>query len=340
MPSSRSRPPARSGAGDADRVVRSGPPGGGPDRVGALAAITVLVLIIVMAAGCATAADPGATSGAGTSVSTAVVVPEVHSGPQGEVGQFVVKCAFSHAGPDDPIVHPGHHGASHRHDFFGNTATDSASTAATLIGGDTSCNQRLDTAAYWAPSLLDHGEPVTPLGAIAYYRPAPGVDLAALTPYPTGLKMVSGDPVASEPQPVEIAGWSCGTSSDVRSTPPECAPSSPLRVRITFPDCWNGHDLDSADHRAHVTRSQDGRCPASHPVLMPQLTLAVRYPISGAGHDLTLASGSMLTAHADFLNAWDEHELTDQVRLCLRRGVVCSVASNRAEDEPQDAPPA
>ncbi len=70
---------------------------------------------------------------------------------------------------------------------------------------------------------------------------------------------------------------------------------------------------------------------------MPQLTLTVRYPVSGDGHDLMLASGPTYTVHADFLNAWDETELTSQVDLCLHRNLVCSVASNRAEDEPQDS---
>ncbi len=309
-----------------------------PSRRPAAIVLIAAGVLGALVTGCRTGgadADAGAALG---STTTDVVVPAVHSGPQGDTAQFVVKCAFSHAGPDDPIVHPGHHGASHRHDFFGNTGTDSESTAASLVGGETSCTQRLDTAAYWAPSLIDHGEPVTPLGAIAYYRPAPGVDQTTLTPYPTGLKMVSGDPVAQEPQPVEIAGWACGTSSDVQSSPPVCPAAAPLRVRITFPDCWDGRNLDSADHRAHVTRSQQGTCPSSHPVLLPQLTLVVRYPISGDGHDLTLASGATITAHADFLNAWDEHELTDQVTMCLRRGLVCSVASNKAEDEPQDSP--
>ena len=68
---------------------------------------------------------------------------------------------------------------------------------------------------------------------------------------------------------------------------------------------------------------------------MPQLTLTVRYPISGAGHDLTLASGPTFTVHGDFFNAWDEQALTSQIDLCLHRSVVCSVASNRAEDVPQ-----
>jgi hypothetical protein len=273
-----------------------------------------------------------ATTGASTAPpATAAVVPEVHRGPQGDSGQFVVKCGFSHAATDDPIVHPGHAGASHRHDFFGNVATTSTSTAGSLLGGDTTCNHRLDAAAYWAPSLIDHGEPVTPLGSVIYYRPAPGVDPTTLVPYPTGLMMLSGDSTSTTPQPVEIAGWACGVSSDLRSQPQECAPTSPLQVRITFPDCWDGTRLDSPDHRAHVTYSQGGRCPEAHPVVMPQLTVTVRYPIAGPGHELTLASGSTFGAHADFLNAWDEHELTKQVDLCLHRDVVCNVASNRGQ---------
>jgi hypothetical protein len=143
--------------------------------------------------------------------------------------------------------------------------------------------------------------------------------------------MLSGDSTSTTPQPVEIAGWACGVSSDLRSQPQECEPTSPLQVRITFPDCWDGTRLDSPDHRAHVTYSQGGHCPEAHPVVMPQLTVTVRYPIAGPGHELTLASGSTFGAHADFLNAWDEHELTQQVNLCLHRDVVCNVASNRGQ---------
>ena len=28
-----------------------------------------------------------------------------------------------------------------------------------------------------------------------------------------------------------------------------------LLLRVTFPDCWNGEDLDSEDHRSHMARS-------------------------------------------------------------------------------------
>jgi hypothetical protein len=290
-------------------------------------------LAILGAAGALVVGGCATTSASSVPPSTADVaaVPAVHRGPQGDSGQFVVKCGFSHSAMNDPIVHPGHAGASHRHDFFGNVATNSASTAASLLGGETTCNLRLDAAAYWAPSLIDHGEPVTPLGSVIYYRPAPGVDPTTLVPYPTGLMMLSGDPTATAPQPVEIAGWACGVSSDLSSEPSDCDPASPLQVRITFPDCWDGTRLDSPDHRAHVTYSRHGRCPASHAVVMPQLTVTVRYPIAGPGHELELASGPILGAHADFLNAWDEEERSEQVHLCLHRSAVCNVVSNRGQ---------
>jgi len=315
-----------------------------PRRSGGRVALTLSLVVVLAATACA--ADPGASplppssvrdgssdaSGSSGSSTAGGSVPSMHLGPQGRVAQFAVECGFSHAASDDPIVHPDHHGASHRHDFFGNRETDANSTAASLLGKTTTCNHQLDTASYWAPSLLDHGQPVTPLGSVAYYRPAPGVDPTTLQAYPAGLMMIAGDGNAVGPQPVEVAAWSCGVSSELESEPAECPTSSPLRVRITFPDCWDGHSIDSADHRSHVTRSAAGRCPDSHPVAMPQLTFHILYPVSGPGHDLSLVTGALTTAHADFLNAWDQAELIKEVELCLHRNVVCNVVSNRAED--------
>lgn len=290
------------------------------------------VVIIAILAAVTTAV--GRSQGA-SSAPAPDAVAAIHLGPQGDVPQFVVKCGYSHTATDDPIVHFAMAGMSHSHDFFGNRTTNDASTAKSLTGGATTCNQRLDAAAYWAPTVFDHGVPVTPLGLVAYYRPAPGVDPASLQPFPAGLKMLAGNSMADGPQAIEVAAWTCGSSSDLQTSPPDCPADTPLRVRLTFADCWDGQHLDSDDHRAHVAASVDGHCPKSHPVPMPQLTLTVRYPISGAGHDLTLASGPTFTVHGDFFNAWDEKALTSQIDLCLHRSVVCSVASNRAEDVPQ-----
>src|SRR5690349_9233817 len=69
-------------------------------------------------------------------------IASIHTGPQGTVPQFVVKCGFSHVASNDPIVHPGMTGMSHSHDFFGNRGTNADSTPASLLGGATTCNKQ------------------------------------------------------------------------------------------------------------------------------------------------------------------------------------------------------
>ena len=85
--------------------------------------------------------------------------------------------------------------------------------------------QALDTAAYWAPALLDGaGEPVEPLRSVAYYRAGRGVDPASVVAFPAGLQMVAGNADATEPQPTSVVAWSCGTGA-VRA----------VRARISTP---------------------------------------------------------------------------------------------------------
>jgi Domain of unknown function (DUF1996) len=284
---------------------------------------------LVLVSACGGASPNGSAAPDDTPGVSPVRLSPTEPGPQGRVPQFVVECAYSHSGPNDPIVHPNHSGRSHLHQFFGNTTTDAASTVESLADGGTTCDQHLDLASYWAPALLDHGAEVVPLTAVAYYRPGVGVDPATVEPYPYGLKMLGGDQVATRPQPLDIVAWSCGTGSARSAAPPTCPEGRPLRVAISFPDCWDGDNLDSPDHVTHVARSEGGACPDSHPNAVPQLLLTITYPVTGTGHDLSLASGSVLTGHADFLNAWDEDKLRTEVTSCIHRGLTCGVASNR-----------
>ena len=258
--------------------------------------------------------------------------PARHLGPQGRAGQFVTDCGYSHSAPDDPIVFPGQSGMSHEHDFFGNTSTNAESTIESLLKADTTCQKQRDTAAYWAPQLRDHGKAITPVKSVAYYRAALGVDPKLLVPYPEDLRIIAGDMTATEPLSADLAGWACGVSSTHDASPPQCPDSAPLRAVITFPDCWDGVNTDSADHKSHMANSFEGLCPSTHPVHVPQLTFAVAYPISGTGHDLTLASGSTYGIHADFINSWDQAGLENEIKLCLNRDVVCGLSSNRDED--------
>ena len=260
------------------------------------------------------------------------VGPERHTGPQGRVGQFVVTCRYSHSGPNDPIVHFGHAGRSHRHDFYGAVGTDARSTPDDLVRQRTTCDKLPDTAAYWHPTLYDGAADVVPRSIAAYYRAAPGVAPTEVQPYPFGIAIIAGDATATTPRPGEAAGWVCGSSTDLKAAPPSCPVSAPLHMVLTFQDCWDGRHLDSVDHQSHVAYSARGKCPASHPVHVPQLSVTVNFGLSGVGHDLRLASGNVYSAHGDFLNAWDPAGLEREVNGCIHRDVVCELASNREEE--------
>ncbi len=242
-------------------------------------------------------------------------------------GRFIVECSYSHSAPDDPIVWPGEPGRSHLHDFFGNTEVDAFSTAASLEGADTTCAQRQDRASYWAPSLFRGDEQIRPNSSDAYYRAAPGVDPTTVQPYPFGLVMISGDATSAEAQSTDVVGWGCGRNPRLAPEPQVCGRGSPLMLHVFFQDCWDGRSLDSEGHQRHVARSEEGACPASHPVQLPQLEFVVQYPVWGDPAELRLASGQPFTAHADFLNVWGPEKLANEVAHCIGLDAVCGVPS-------------
>ncbi|MCB1001539.1 MAG: DUF1996 domain-containing protein [Acidimicrobiales bacterium] len=302
-------------------------------RRASLAVLTIALAVVPSTlAGCSD--DESAHAGHGDHATTAApgdAPDRVIAGPQGAVAQFVVECGFSHAAFDDPIVHPGEPGASHLHVFFGNDGTDAFSTVESLAGGGTTCNQSLDLASYWAPALIRDGVVQTPVKSVAYYRAGIDVAPATVEPYPYGLRMVAGDMHATDAQPLAVVAWTCGAGSLREAVPPACPAERNLRLLVTFPDCWNGVDLDSDDHVSHVAYSHRGACPSTHPVPVPQLQFSVEYPVTGSIDGLELSSGGLLTGHADFYNAWDEARLAREVRNCLHRDVVCGVASGRTD---------
>lgn len=263
-----------------------------------------------------------------------IAAPTRWIGPQGGFGQFVAECLYSHSGEVDPIVWPGTVGRSHRHDFYGATTTDQNSTPDSLRAGGTTCDKPGDNAAYWQPTLYDGDTAVQPVAIHAYYRAAPGIAPVSVHTFPDGLMMLAGDPFAAKPQPGEAAGWSCGVRMDLSDTPPDCPETAPLVMVLTFPDCWNGIDADVPGHRDHMTYSRQGACPADHPVSVPQLTVSIKFPITGPGHQLRLASGTVYSAHGDFFNGWHPEALQREITQCIHKGAVCDLGSNRQEKGP------
>lgn len=251
------------------------------------------------------------------------------AGPQGREGQFIVECDLSHLASDDPILFPDRPGESHLHAFFGNERTTATTRAVDLLGGPTSCDDSRDTAAYWVPVLMNGAEPIEPVYSVAYYRAGIDVDPTTVVAYPFGLTMIAGDPLADSGQPIETVSWSCGQGARRGSLPPICPTGSEVRLSVTFPDCWDGKNLDTPGHRRHLHYSTEGECPSTHPVAIPQLVFAVNFPVDGDVSHLRLSSGTLGSGHADFVNAWDQEHLEHEVDLCIRRQNVCGISSGR-----------
>lgn len=291
----------------------------------------LIAAVVVVVGGAVTVVATTRTDNDTPPSSAPVAAQPIRLSPQGRHPQFIVQCQPSHTANDDPIVFPGAPGFSHPHEFFGATTTNASSTAADLADGDTTCENRHDTAAYWVPALFDGDTRVPPDKLVAYYRTGRGIDPAAVQPWPLGLKMLAGDPRIEGPQSVATAAWTCGASDHLTPEPRQCSPRAPLAMRLTFPDCWDGVNLDSVDHRRHVAYSVDGDCPADQPVPIVQLILAVRYAFFDDPASLRLASGATTTVHGDVLNGWSDDELAHLTRLCLERGEICGISSNRTD---------
>ncbi len=251
------------------------------------------------------AVTAAALAAASLSAAPAVLDQRAPSFPGGS--HYAIGCSVSHRNNDDPIVFPGLPGRSHNHTFIGNTSVNAWATPASLRGGATSCSDPFDSSGYWFPSLFVGRTAVFPHSATVFYVKRSRKELA---PLPRGLVMIAGNAVARSPQPKSIVAWSCGTGAadgPKVSRVPACSAGQWLQLRITFPSCWNGLTVNSADHKKHMKYLSRGLCPASHPIALPTLVLIVVYPPVPLGAQV--ATGHF-GAHADFMNGWNADVLT------------------------------
>ena len=252
-------------------------------------------------------------------------------------GQFRIVCQFSHMGFNDPIVYPGKQGAAHLHAFFGNTAIDHNSTQQSIesTGGSTCSGGIANRTGYWVPAVIDtkDGAPIKPDKIMVYYK-GDIIGGANVKPFPAGLRMISGDMKSSAPQ--EHMDWGCqtihGEGPRSKNIPASCPVGYIVEASIDFPMCWDGVNLDSPDHKSHmsyVVWNGDIRkleCPASHPVLLPQITQKIKYLVTEEGSTARwrLSSDNYGTdkpggfsIHADWFNGWDAKVQEIWVKNCL-----------------------
>jgi hypothetical protein len=313
-----------------------------------------LLAAVILFTGCLhTNTVPPPAPGADGPRLEAAYQPPFYTGP-GNVGAFRTECELSFTAPVDPIVYPGQGdldaGPSHDHNFFGPTWHDGFTTDPTGAPASTCYGGTLNRTAYWAPAMIDAAtgtgsgmdseydmvQPATGAWTLplqVYYKSGyGGVASLEVEQFPPGLRIIAGDKNSTAPQ--EHVLFDCITSGDATSyySPSGGGPSAPdvirnrssiptdcpagriIQVRITFPPCWDGDNLDSPDHKSHMAYPTLAEgCPSSHPVPLTEIIEHLRYRVGPGGatyyrfvtdlYDLTLPAG--YTFHADWWFGWD-----------------------------------
>jgi hypothetical protein len=259
--------------------------------------------------------------------------------PPTEVGAFREPCGFSHMSFDDPIVFPGQPGLSHLHVFFGNTAAGASSTVDSIANsGDSTCyGGTLNRSSYWAPAVLDArtNAPVRPRSILTYYKSGyRGVPASAIQPIPSGLRMIAGDPGNATAAGAH-AQYTCiaadGTSTPWSPSIPNCPVGNEMFMSVEFPQCWDGVNLDSNDHRSHMAFASNG-CPADHPVAIPVISYNIHYPVKEANaplhwrlssdmYDPSLPGG--YSGHADYFFGWKPDVMNTFIADCIQNSSDC-----------------
>lgn len=281
------------------------------------------------------------------------------------VGAFRFICNAGQLLSDDPIAYPGQPGRSHLHQFFGNMGANASSTYSSLRqNGASSCMSPLNRSAYWMPAMLDgKGNVVRPDYVSVYYKRRPLSDpkcsLTSGDPQaegncislPNGLRFIFGYNMANPADtPTGAAYFNCmgststpGHYSTITAAMANC-PTKPnpdgsfnkLGALINAPTCWDGKNLDSANHRSHVAYQSYGnwgyaKCPSTHPFVIPGFTMGVWYTVDENLGTWQLSSDAMMpgaapgsTFHADWFGAWDNGVQAMWMDNCINKKLSCS----------------
>jgi hypothetical protein len=177
----------------------------------------------------------------------------------------------------DRIVSPGQQPpVGHLHDHHGTLAEPDA-TLSQMRQSTCACNRPEDTAGYWVTAVLKpDGTPVPATAMKAYYRTA--VPSSQVKPIPPDLMKVTGNhaATAANPQLTSVVHWDCKNEVPGEVTGPWVEPhhcestDAKPRLKIVFPQCWDGRMLDSPDHKAPTAypKRVNGayKYPRTHPV--------------------------------------------------------------------------
>ena len=288
---------------------------------------------------------------------------------------------------DDPIVYPGQRGVSHLHMFIGNTLANANSTYESLrTTGGSSCDNQgqswaINRSSYWTPAMMDGvGHAMLPDYVQVYYKrfpiQGPGcvgpMAIGICTDLPNGIRFIfgynmksgTGGPAGEGTRDYWSMSYGCAqndannvvipasatgrfhTIADIAAA--GCPVGARLEAKLDAPQCWDGKNLDTPDHRSHMVYPPDGTdkglgyvCPADHPYQIPLISYFWYYTVdanfvAGKWHlssdemlpGFVVGAGSPVKAgtslHMDYFEAWSPKAKAVWQANCINGPRSCS----------------
>ncbi|MFI8439694.1 DUF1996 domain-containing protein [Streptomyces rochei] len=278
-------------------------------------------------------------------------------GDGGSTGTFTTDCGVNENdlfNSDNLIAAPGvDNGAHHVHDYVGNQDNDAFSSDEDLANADTSCRNQGDRSTYYWPVLRlqdgteefdandqgggaegNVGRILKPARAELKFVGNQQGDVVAM---PKFLRIITGDAKSFTNGDANAnSSWSCTGFEDRQVTDkyPLCPEGSQVVRTANFQSCWDGQNIDSANHRDHMAFVQeDGGCPNGFqavPQLQVRLVYDIPTPVVENGQvrnpyavdSFPEQLHKPITDHNDFINVMDE-DLMDEVVRCINSGEDC-----------------
>ncbi|MFF1295207.1 MULTISPECIES: DUF1996 domain-containing protein [unclassified Streptomyces] len=280
------------------------------------------------------------------------------NGRSGARGSFTTKCgtnANKNYNTDNVIVAPGvTNGAHHLHDYVGNQGNNAFASDAELAAAQTTCQNQGDKSSYFWPVLRlqdgtqdfdqnnagggtegNTGKILQPAQAQLKFVGNKKGNVVAM---PTALRIITGDAKAFVNGNANAnVNWSCtGFENKVqlKDKYPICPQGSQVVRTTNFQSCWDGQNIDSANHRTHVAFVKaDGTC-ANGFKAIPQLQVRLVYNVPAP----TIENGTVvnpyavdtfpeqlhkpITDHNDFINFFSTNTMNKMVK-CINTGQKC-----------------
>jgi hypothetical protein len=281
-------------------------------------------------------------------------------------------CGAGQVLPDDPLVYANQSGASHFHQFYGNTGitaktssyNDIRTRGGTTCGNGSDQNHPINRSGYWFPAMMDGiGNVVRPDTINLYYKRDPASSSQcnptnplrtadSCVPIPNNIRFISGynfstglgGPADNPAISYQCWDWTTNPGNlTIYPTPQEgaytnlavmqpggsghqCQIGDVVGLFAAMNNCWDGVNLDTPDHRAHVVRAlgpiQNGQffrsCVGSgstpgHPIEISNIEVQIYFRVDQAFRDkkwhwssdeMVAGAAYGSTFHFDYWEGW------------------------------------